>query len=75
MLTTKQKVMADTLKSFYAKIHREDTVFSVEYCKRLVKITIDEIYKIYPDFSKKYSRRLRTICVSWKHLEYCVANV
>lgn len=49
MLTIKQKLMYEYFKKFYNKKHTKDTVFTESYCKELMKDTIKEIYKIYPD--------------------------
>lgn len=59
MLTVKQKLLLDSLKKLYNKIQRQDTVLTEQYCKSLVKITVDEIYRINPD------KKVGKISICW----------
>ena len=71
MLTIKQRLLLDSLKVLYNKIQRQDTILSEEYCKKLVKITVDEIYRVNPD-SKQiniYGHNSRTYDIPFRKLE------
>ena len=59
MLTVKQKLLFNSLKKYFNKYHKKDTVFSKDYCKEFVKDTIKEIYKIYPD------KNVGKISINW----------
>ena len=64
MLTVKQKLMYSEFKKLYNKIHKKETVFSMSYCKELVKVTVSKIYEIYPD------RNVGKITVNWFDKKY-----
>lgn len=49
MLTVKQKLMYSTIKKLFSKLHTKNTEFSMDYCKSVMKTTVKELYKIYPD--------------------------
>lgn len=59
MLTVKQKIMLEKFTKYYNKLHTKDIVFSMDYCKDLVKKSVTEIYKIYPD------KNVGKISINW----------
>jgi len=59
MLTVKQKLMFQTIKKLYCKIHKKTTVFDEQYCKDVMKVTVSEMYKVYPD------RNVGKIAINW----------
>lgn len=59
MITVKQKIMLETFTKLYKKIHTPETVLTIDHCKGLVKLTVDEIYKIYPD------KNVGKISINW----------
>lgn len=63
ILTIKQKLLLDCLPNIY-NIHKKTTELTEKYCKSLVKITVDEIYKIYPD------RNVGRISINWYNKDF-----
>ncbi len=59
MLTVKKKIMLETFTKLFNKVHNKDVVFNSDYCKSLTKLTVKEIYKIYPD------KNVGKISVNW----------
>ena len=59
ILTIKQKMLLDSIKKLYPKIHKKTTVLSEDYCNSIIKQTIDEIYKVNPD------RKSGKISINW----------
>jgi len=59
ILTVKQKLMYETLKKLYSKLHTKNTKFTTEYCKSIIKTGVDELYRIYPD------KNIGKISVNW----------
>jgi hypothetical protein len=63
MLTIKQKLLLECLPKIY-NIHKKTTELTEEYCKSLVKLTVDEIYKIYPD------RNVGRLSINWYNHDF-----
>ena len=49
MLTIKQKLMLDTFKKMYKILQTQDTILTQDYCKNVVKVTVQHLYKMFPD--------------------------
>lgn len=49
ILTVKQKLLLKCLPKLYVGVHKKTTQLTQDYCKYLVKLTVDKIYEIYPD--------------------------
>ena len=58
-LTVKQKLMYDSFKRMYGKLHTKKTLFSTDYCKCLMKTTVKELYRLFPD------KNIGKLSVNW----------
>lgn len=63
ILTVKQKLLLEELPKIY-NVHKKTTELTEDYCKSLVKLTVDKIYKIYPD------RNVGRLSINWYNNEF-----
>lgn len=59
MLSIKQKIIVEHFRKLYKLAQTPSTMLTLNYCQSLVKVTVSELYKLFPD------KNIGKISINW----------